>query len=137
MVHNAAQAGAALAVAGTAGATLLSAPGAAGSLGCAWFLAITSQAAASHPGVPHRVMLDCADATGHALAALRAGLRWLVLHPAPPGFATLAAGLGAVVLPRAPPALDLARVDLRNEIGMKLLAQWLCGTPDDTRKLNG
>jgi hypothetical protein len=85
--------------------TLLSARGAALFAGCGWWRALMAAAEAPID------ILDCADAPGHAMAALRIGQQNLVLDPACPAFAavTAAAGsLGARVLPGRPPALDLA-----------------------------
>ncbi|MDN3564001.1 hypothetical protein ACFQY5_01645 [Paeniroseomonas aquatica] len=110
VVHGLAEARAALALAGPAGVVLLSAPGAAGSLGPGWFQAIVAAARAAHPAVPCRAVLDCADAPGHALAAFRAGIATVVLDPACPAFAAVAgaaAACGARVWPARPPALDL------------------------------
>jgi hypothetical protein len=128
VVHGLAEAVAALALAGPRGVALLSAPGAAGSLGPAWFLALVARAAAAQPGVPHRAILDCADAPGQALAALRAGVAWLVLDPGCPGFAAVAAAAaeaGAAIWPARPPALDLGRLDLRRAGARDKLAGWL------------
>lgn len=128
VVHGLAEAAAALGLAGPRGVLLLSAPGAAGSLGPGWFLAIVAAAAAAHPGVPHRAALDCADAPGPALAALRAGLRLLVLDPGCPAFAAVAgaaAACGAEIWPARPAALDLGRLDLRKSGGWNKLAGWL------------
>jgi hypothetical protein len=128
VVHGLAEALAALDLAGPRGVLLLSAPGAAGSLGPGWFLAIIAAAAAARPGVPHRAALDCADAPGAALAALRAGARLLVLDPECPAFAAVlgaAKESGAAVWPARPPALDLGRLDLRKPGGRNKLAGWL------------
>ena len=68
-------------------------------------------------------ILDCADASGQALAALRIGQRRLVLAPAAPGWdavAAIAAALGGDVLNRAPPALDLA-----DRAAVRRLHDWL------------
>ncbi|RYI99019.1 MAG: hypothetical protein EON47_17965, partial [Acetobacteraceae bacterium] len=127
VVHAPAEAALALELAGPAGVVLLSAPGAAGSLGPAWFLALVAAAAAARPGVPHLAVLDCADAPGHALAAIRAGLRAVVLAPCP-AFAAVAgaaAECGAAVWPTRPPALDLGRLDLGKPGGRAKLAGWL------------
>lgn len=127
-VHGLVEAEAALAAAGPGGVLLLSAPGAAGFAGPAWFLAMVAEAAARHPGVPHRAALDCGDAAGTALAALRAGARLLVLDGACPAFAAVAAAAreaGAAILPERPPALDLGRLDLRRRADMARLAAWL------------
>jgi hypothetical protein len=131
VVHDAAGARAALALAAPRGVLLLSAPGAAGSLGAAWFLALVRRAAAdAAPGAPpHWAALDCADDPGPALAALRAGARLLVLDPACPAFAAVAAAAaeaGATVWPARPaPALDLRDLDLRRPAGRARLAAWL------------
>ncbi|HEY0421207.1 MAG TPA: hypothetical protein VGC80_16950 [Acetobacteraceae bacterium] len=92
-------------------ATLLSAPGAALYAGCLWWRAVVAAAAAEYPATPVVDLLDCADAPGQAMAALRAGCRALVLDPACPAYPRVhaaAAAMGAVVLPAAPEALDLA-----------------------------
>ena len=128
VVHAAAQAEAALAAAGPRGVLLLSARGAGAYLGPAVFLRMVAHAAAAHPGVPHLAVLDCADAPGFALAAIRAGLRAVVLDPACPAFAAVAgaaAECGAAVLPERPEALDLGPLDLRRPGGREKLAAWL------------
>lgn len=127
VVHAPAEAALALALAGPAGVVLLSAPGAAGSLGAAWFQAIVAAAAAATPGVPHLAVLDCADAPGQALAAIRAGLRAVVLAPCP-AFAAVAgaaAECGAAVWAARPPALDLGRLDLAKPGARAKLSGWL------------
>jgi hypothetical protein len=91
--------------------TLLSAPGAALFAGCGWWRAVIERTASEHPGVPIDDILDCADAPGLALGALRIGQRRLVLSPTAPGWqsiAAIAASLGAEVLTSRPPALDMA-----------------------------
>ena len=129
VVHAAAEAEAALALAGPRGVLLLSAPGAACSMGAAWFLALVRQAAtAAAPGVAHAAALDCGDAPGHALAALRAGARLLILDPACPAFAAVAAAAGeagAAVWPGRPAALDLRGLDLGRPGARAKLAAWL------------
>lgn len=135
VAHTPRQARAALDAAGPRGVSLLSAPRAAGSLGAAWFLALVAQAAegldaASAP--QHWAVLDCGDAPGFALSALRAGARWLVFDPGVPAFpavAAAAAEIGAEVWPERPPALDLGRLDLRGATGRGRvrLAEWLTG----------
>ena len=104
VVHDLAQAKAALG-AGLA-VTLLSAPGAASFAGAGWWRALVAQARAAHPDTPCQDVLDCADAPGHAMAAIRLGQQILVLDPACPAFNRIAAL--ATVLPVRPPALDLA-----------------------------
>jgi hypothetical protein len=129
-VHAAAEAALALSLAGKRGVLLLSAPGAAGYLGPDWFLGIIVAAAAAAPGVPHKPVLDCADAPGQALGALRAGLRDLVLDPACPAFAQVAAAaaaLGGRVRDVRPDALDLGQFDLTRDGARARLAAWLAG----------
>lgn len=103
--------------------TLLSAHGAALAGGCLWWRALIVRACADFPDTPCADILDCADAPGHAMAALRAGQRLLILAPACPAFAAVAgaaASLGATVLPARPPALDLAARGARRH-----LREWL------------
>lgn len=131
-VHGLMEADAALAAAGPAGVLLLSAPGAAGFAGPDWFLALAAEAARRHPGVPCAAVLDCADAPGTALAALRAGARRIVLDGACPAFGAVAAAAaetGASVLPARPRNLDLAGLDLRRRDDAARLAAWLATEP--------
>lgn len=98
--------------------TLLSAPGAASYAGCGWWRALVGQALAE-AGRDAPDVLDCADAAGRAVEALRAGCRCLVLAPDVPVFTEVtarAAALGAVVLPARPPALDLAGPGARRRL---------------------
>jgi hypothetical protein len=91
--------------------TLLSAPGAALFAGCGWWRAVIERALGEYPGVPIDDILDCADAPGLALSALRIGQRRLVLSPTSPGWqsvATIAVSIGGEVLASRPPALDMA-----------------------------
>jgi len=91
--------------------TLLSARGAALYAGCGWWRALVEAALADAPAAEVHHILDCADAPGQAMAALRLGQRNLVLDAACPAFAAVAAAaatLGARVLAERPEALDLA-----------------------------
>jgi hypothetical protein len=84
--------------------TLLSPPGFACYGGCLWWHAIVE-------GFDLPSLLDCADAGGRALEALRLGLPGIVLSAEAPNFARIAliaAECGALLLTTAPPALDLA-----------------------------
>ena len=86
--------------------TLLSGRGAAIYAGCGWWRALMALGAGDNPDI-----LDCADAPGRAMAALRVGCRLLVLDPAVPAWglvASRAAAAGAELLAERPPALDLA-----------------------------
>jgi hypothetical protein len=111
------------ALAGGAPLRFLSPPGVAAYLGVEGFRAMLTAEDALSLGI-----LDAADAPGHALAALRAGLRVVVLASEVPAFPALAAlfdAEGALLLPHAPPALDLARVQLHKPQGRRHLARWL------------
>jgi hypothetical protein len=105
--------------------TLLSAPGAAGFAGCLWWRAMVGQALAAFPAAVALDVLDCAEAPGHAMAALRAGQRLVVLAggcPAFPAVSAAAARLGASVLARRPDSLDLAAAGAE-----RWLETWLNG----------
>jgi hypothetical protein len=105
--------------------TLLSAPGAAGYAGCLWWRELVRAARAGFPDTPTDDILDCGDAPGAAMAALRIGLPALVLAPTCPAWAAtaaIAAAQGAVLLAERPPALDLARRG-----ASRLLEGWLAG----------
>lgn len=101
-------------------ATLLSPPGFALHAGCLWWQALIADSAFAGP-----TLLDCADAAGRAVEAMRIGLRGIVLEGATPAFARgalIAAELGVRLLDKPPPALDLAG---RN--ASRRLAEWLGG----------
>jgi len=86
--------------------TFLSAPGAALFGGCLWWRELMLAA-----GVTGLSLLDCADAPGRALEALRLGLPGIVFTGESSARAVIlevAARTGAVVLETAPPALDMA-----------------------------
>jgi hypothetical protein len=91
-------------------ATLLSTRGAASSGGCLWWRAVIAAARRAWPETPCDDVLDCADAPGMAMSALRAGQRVLILEATSPAFdAVRGAGetVGAVVLGGRPAALEL------------------------------
>jgi hypothetical protein len=122
IVHAAAEVAAVRALARPA--RFLSAPGALGFLGAAWFASLLREGGAD----PALGIGDAGAAPGFALAGLRHGLGAVVLDPGCAAFAALAAEAarrGALLLPEAPAALDLARLDLRREAGLRHLAQWL------------
>ena len=92
-------------------ATLLSAPGAALSAGCLWWREMIQTARAQYPDSQSLDLLDCADASGFALEALRCGINHLILCPNAPNrhaVASVAARQGGTILSHAPHALDLA-----------------------------
>ncbi len=77
VVHSLADAHAAVKAAAALGVpvTLMSAPGAALYVGPLWFKALVREACAAAPEARVTAVLDCADAPGAVLAALRAGLK--------------------------------------------------------------
>ncbi len=90
--------------------TLLSAPGAAGTGGPAWFRKLASLAGAEHPQVELSVVLDCGDRPGLVLAALRDGQGQVCFtgrKRVAEKLAAIAAQMGASLLTRRPKALDL------------------------------
>jgi hypothetical protein len=104
---------------------LVSAPAAAGYAGCLWWRALADLAAAEAPGLVAGDVLDCGDAPGWAMAALRVGCRMLVLAPDCPAWARVAAAaeaLGAIVLPHRPAVLDLGEYGAERK-----LPGWLRG----------
>jgi hypothetical protein len=103
--------------------TLLSAEGAALFAGCGWWRALIDRVRGEYAAVPISDILDCADASGLALGALRIGQRAIVLSPSAPGWAAvaaIAASLGAEVFTRRPDAIDMSR---RAEV--RRLRDWL------------
>jgi len=94
---------------------LLSAPGAALFAGCLWWREVVA-ACDAHAAID---VLDCADASGLALGALRSGVNRLVLWPDAPGWdavAEVAACQGGFVLTAAPPALNMAHRGARHRL---------------------
>jgi hypothetical protein len=88
--------------------TLLSAPAAALYAGCLWWRSLVDLV--RRDAVVD--LLDCADGSGQAMAALRSGVHNLVLWPEAPGWdavAEIAGTLGGCVLKEAPLALDMAQ----------------------------
>ena len=92
--------------------TLLSAPGAALFGGCGWWRALVEQVRAEFADAAIDDILDCADASGLAVGALRIGQRTIVLDPAAPGrdfIVAIAASLGGEVLAHRPEAIDMSK----------------------------
>ena len=85
IIHGPDHAQAALAAAAEAGVpvVLVSAPWAAAAVGAPWFLAVVATARAAFPAVAAEAVLDCGDAPGLALAALRLGAGVVRLAPGP------------------------------------------------------
>jgi hypothetical protein len=103
--------------------TLLSAPAAALFAGCLWWRQMVAAARSDYKDTEAIDVLDCADGSGMAMAALRSGVCRLVVWPNAPGWERLAAiagRQGGFIVTRAPSALDLAE---RNAI--RRLHLWL------------
>jgi hypothetical protein len=115
-VHSAADACAALRAADAlhVPVTLVSAPAAAGYAGAGYFAALITLARAEFPSVAMTDVLDCGEAPGHVLGALRQGLKMVRFRGDGDMAAKLAAiarAQGATLITEDLPALDLARVD--------------------------
>lgn len=109
VIHSLADARAVLALA--CPVALLSAPAAALFAGSFWWRTLIESAHGEFPAVPFTDILDCADASGLALGALRIGQRAIVLAATAPGWdavAAIAASLGGEVLTHRPEALDMS-----------------------------
>ena len=103
---------------------LMSAIGAAGLGGVAWWRGLVDAARSAHPGTDCIDILDCADVPGLAMAALRLGQLHLVLWPTCPAFPAVqsaAAAIGAVMHPSRPAALDLSERGAHRHI-----SEYLC-----------
>lgn len=112
IVHGLAHALAAARAAAAAGvpARLMSADGAGGYAGAAWFAALIEEVRRRCPEARIEATLDCADAPGHALAALRQGVRLVGLRGnrrAVAAVADIAGQMGGAIDRRRGPAIDL------------------------------
>jgi hypothetical protein len=88
----------------------LSAAGASGYAGAAWFAALVAEGRAEFPGVPLTAILDCADRAGDVPAALKRGIGHIVFTGHPEAAARLqdiAAQTGATILLERPRSCDL------------------------------
>jgi len=113
VAHDIGQGRAACRAAGALGAAveIRSPPGAAGVIGPAWFGALIGELETEFPDVAVTGVLDCGKAAGHALAALRHGIRHIRYTgrgAARTRLASIAGQLGATLAGPAPAALDLA-----------------------------
>jgi hypothetical protein len=103
--------------------TLLSARGAAIFAGSGWWRALLKRLRDERTEAGIVDILDCADASGLALAALRTGQLSIVLDAEASGWssvAAVAASLGSEVLTVRPPALDMS-----NPAEARRLQNWL------------
>jgi fructose/tagatose bisphosphate aldolase len=83
------------------------------SFGVGFWAAIQERIAELHPEADVRMVIDCDDAAGHVMAALRSGLRWLVFEgnaAARRRLLDIVAQSGAELVQRRPDALDLLQV---------------------------
>jgi fructose/tagatose bisphosphate aldolase len=117
IVHTREHVSAALAAASDLGValTLRSAPGAATYLGAAYFQAMVADARAEWPDVAVTAVLDCGDAPGVALGALRHGMthiRFTGARKVRAKIADIAAALGGALDDDHRQALDL--LDIAN-----------------------
>ena len=113
--------------------TLLSAVAAARLGGAAWWRGLVDAARAAHPATPCIDILDCADAAGLAMAALRLGQAHLILWPESPAFSAVraaAGAMGSVVFAARPPALDLSERGAHRKISEYLCPKIASGLPD-------
>lgn len=115
-VHNLDHARCALAAASELGVpvTLLSPPHGAGYLGAGYFLALAEKATAEHPDAEASWILDCGDAPGLALGALRLGcaaIRFTGPAPVRKKIADIAKQSGAAIDNRRYQVLDLLTQD--------------------------
>lgn len=115
VVHDLAQAQAALRAAAESGTAVIldTPPDAARAWGAPYFLSLVAAARATHPDARFDAILDCGEASGLALDALRRGVRRLRLtgpEEMVARVADIAGQSGAVVEtePAAYPLLDLA-----------------------------
>lgn len=136
LIHSLDDACTALAAAAALGVpvTLSSAPGAAGYAGPAWFGEVIAAAQAEYPAITIRAVLDCGDAPGTVMAAIRWAktpgrarfdLRFTGDPQHDKALGEMAAAVGLRLLRETEPALDLRPVKGRETA----CRAWLAGTP--------
>ena len=85
--------------AGTA-PTLVTPLDAAGFYGAGYLGALQDRAREEFPDVPFRLIVDCGDASGYALACLRAGVKLISMDPPDDKIADIARQMGAELVRR-------------------------------------
>ena len=127
-VISPAQVTAALSAAATTGhpIILLSAPFAADYVGPAWFAKLVATAAKDFPDAMATPVLDCGDAPGFALAALRIGITAICFDgPTAARIRDIAEQYGATVLAERPKSLDLQALDIGRADLVAACTAWL------------
>ncbi len=80
--------------------TLITPQRAASFYGAGYFGALQDKARAEFPDVAFRLIVDCGDAPGHALACLRAGVKLISMEPFNEKVADIARQMGAELVRR-------------------------------------
>lgn len=81
--------------------TLVTPENAASFYGAGYLGALQDKARAEFPDVPFRLIVDCGDAAGHALACLRAGVKLISMEPVNEKVADIARQMGAELVRRS------------------------------------
>jgi hypothetical protein len=105
---------------------LMSAEHASASAGPAWFAHLVENARVTSPGCDVVAMLDCGDSPGHALAALREGLRAIRFNgPTFDKIADIAGQYDALCYEKRPASLALKTYRQDEETLEKVCRNWL------------
>ena len=80
--------------------TLVTPKGAASFYGAGYLGALQERARREFPDVAFRLIVDCGDAPGHALACLRAGVKLIAMEPRNEKIADIARQMGAELVRR-------------------------------------
>ncbi len=108
---------------------LLSALGAAGTVGPGWFQAVVRKGKAEFPCVMVKAMLDCGDSPGYALAALRQGVDYVRFDGVSADkIADIALQANAKLIRARPESLDLYHLELAGQQIDTACRTWLLGT---------
>ncbi len=108
------------------GVLLISAPDAAGNVGPGWFDALVVLASSSFPAARYEVLLDCGNAPGDAMAALRHGFKHIRYKGTKQAaISDIARKHGAHIVENRPDALDLQKVEVNCENVADACRSWL------------
>ena len=106
--------------------TLISAPDAAASVGPGWFDAVVTLATSRFPAAKYIAILDCGNAPGDALAALRHGIKFIRYCGAKQAAITeIAKKYGANVVQTRPKSLDLSDAEGEKQDPITACCSWL------------